>query len=239
MGFIANFISVNGNSSSESGDKSSKHYISSKLFEPEVNSDNLLVYLKRNTQIGPPEERRIVYKIDDYIRSFETKNESVRTSSLVDFSLNDSGLVGEDATTSEFYEKYRKRFVQLAQTENLEYGYESASEIMIHEIAEKYPTKIGGLIQHIFLKECFNQKVIVCILKGVSSLSYASTYPYGQTMAIAALANSSAAVQEAGIRAFENWEHLDGIVPLKSTKTGWPWLENYRLETISYLESFK
>lgn len=238
MGFLADFISVNGHGSSENGDNASRHYISSKLSEPEVNSDNLLGYLKRNTQIGPPEQLKIVYTIDDYLRSY-AKNGSIRTSSLVEFSSNDSGLLGDDTTKSEFYERNRKRFVQLAQTENIEYGYESASEIMIHEIAEKSPSEIGGLIQHIYLRECSNQKVIVCILKAVSSLSYSSIYPYAQLMAIAALANSSAIVQEAGIRAFENWEHLEGIEPLRNAKTGWPWLETYRLETISYLESFK
>ena len=58
-------------------------------------------------------------------------------------------------------------------------------------------------------------------------------------VALAALSNTHNEVREAGIRAYEKWANPNGIEILKSVSISWPWLEEYRLETIEYLETLQ
>ena len=73
----------------------------------------------------------------------------------------------------------------------------------------------------------------------MSAFSYEVLLPYAPTLALAALSHCDEEVREGGIRAFEQWGHPSGINILRYTKTSWKWLEDYRLQTIAYLESIQ
>jgi len=137
----------------------------------------------------------------------------------------------------DLYQVCRKEFMQKVSTESLEYGFSSPSEHLIHGFFSQYPDEFGGIIQHIYNKEIHHSIAIQSLLKAISYLSYDRIAPFGMTLAMAACSNKDDEVKEAGIRAFEVWGHRDGITILKHMETSWKWLEDYRLETVEYLES--
>jgi len=131
------------------------------------------------------------------------------------------------------------RFVMVARNEEIEYGFVSASERLMKEMFQEFPDSIGAIAQGIFLLEIDKPAVLISLIKAISAIPYAAMWPYSQMIAISALANANEEVREAGIRAFEQWEHPDGIKLLKSTTTALSWLEEYKLATITYLESLQ
>lgn len=137
----------------------------------------------------------------------------------------------------EILEQCRKQFVKIAKVEQIEYGFSSASEALLQGFYDEYKDNLGPIVQHIFLREAANPRIIIPLLKGVSNFDYYDVYPYAQMVATAALGSRDPEIGEAGIRAFENWGKSEGIATLKNFKTPWPWLEEYRHETIAYLET--
>jgi hypothetical protein len=137
----------------------------------------------------------------------------------------------------DIFERCRKRFVQITATEDIEYGSIAPSEILLNEYFDRYEPLIGEIVQHMYLREIGNRPVIIALLKSFGGRKYHSVYPYAQTIAIAALSSQSVEVREAGVRAFESWGHKEGINVLKEVKIAPRWLDEYRLETIDYLES--
>ncbi|MNN53175.1 hypothetical protein D3C81_1679140 [compost metagenome] len=83
-----------------------------------------------------------------------------------------------------------------------------------------------------------DKNILLSLLKAISNLSYDSIYPFGQTVAVAALVNKDVEVIEGGIRAFENWGSPAGVSVLENTKLAFDWLELYRQQTIVYLREF-
>jgi len=137
----------------------------------------------------------------------------------------------------EIYERCRKRFVQITVAEEIEYGLVAPSEVLLGEYFERYGSLIGNIVQHIYLNEIGNKSVLIALLKSLSTRAYRSVYPYAQTIAVAALASHNVEVREAGVRAFENWGHSEGIGVLKELIVTPRWLDEYRVETIEYLET--
>lgn len=128
-------------------------------------------------------------------------------------------------------------FLAIVESETMEYGFVNPSQQLIEHYYDTYGANFGELIQHIFHSELTNPGVCIALLKGLSSLPYSELVPHGPVLMLAAIAHENDEVKEAAIRAFERWEHADGIRVLKSARTNWPWLEEYRLATIQYLEA--
>jgi len=148
-----------------------------------------------------------------------------------------NAIPSEPTSRYDLYQFCRKEFMQKISTESLEYGFSSPSEHLIHGFLSQYPDEFGGIIQHIYTKEIHHSIAIQSLLKAISYLPYERIAPFGMTLAMAACSNKDDEVKEAGIRAFEVWGHRDGITILKHMEASWKWLEDYRLETVAYLES--
>lgn len=149
-------------------------------------------------------------------------------------------LTGETYGFDEkLFDRCRREFVGTARREQIEHGFASASEQLVSKYLSLYPATCGGILQYIYIKESHDTAVALALVRGISFIDYDAIMPYGQMIALAALTNTNDEVREAGIRAYERWRCVDGIAVLKTIETSWDWLEQYRLETIEYLESLR
>lgn len=128
-----------------------------------------------------------------------------------------------------------QEFRRIARSDTLEYGAVSKCDDLILKWFSQSSGELGGIINHIFLQSMSDKNVLLYLLKAISNLPYDSIYPFGQTVAVAALINKDVEVAEAGVRAFENWGSKDGVSVLEGTKLSYDWLELYRQQTVAYL----
>lgn len=135
-----------------------------------------------------------------------------------------------------FLEKCNDDFVRIASSEAFEYGFIPSSQLLMESFASQFPS-VGRIAQHIFFAGLESPQICVAVMNAISCMPYETSGFYGAVLAMAALSHHDDEVKEAGIRAFERWEHPDGIKALKSIHTNWDWVEKYRLSTIAFLES--
>lgn len=143
-----------------------------------------------------------------------------------------SYLKGAYANRQKICESAQEKFLELARSEYFEYGYTPPSERHILSFAKDYPGLIGEVVQNTYLAESEDTGVMLALLNAVASLSYETIYPYGQTLALAALSNKVAEVKEAAIRVYETWGHRDGARILANVECQPDWLEDYRKQVI-------
>lgn len=134
------------------------------------------------------------------------------------------------------FDTYFHEFRRTARSDVLEYGASSNTDSLVARWSQDKRVDFGGVINHIFLKTMGQKALQLLLLKAVSGIEYHLVHPHGQVQAMAALVIKDFEVAEAGIRAFENWGHKDGIVILENSKMSASWLDEYRLNTISYLK---
>lgn len=134
--------------------------------------------------------------------------------------------------------EYLLAFRRASRSGNLEYGMVSKCDELILQWFGESNEQLGRIISHIFIQSMNDKNILLFLLKAISNVSYAAIYPFGQTVAVAALVNRDIEVIEGGIRAFENWGSRDGISVLENTKLAFDWLEVYRRQTIDYLREF-
>jgi hypothetical protein len=137
------------------------------------------------------------------------------------------------------FDAYFHEFKRTARAETLEYGLISGCDRLVERWSHDENLDFGGVINTIFLKALGNKLLQLALLKSVSSIGYESVRPHAPLQAMAALVVSDLEVAEAGIRAFENWGHKDGIDILTHVKMSADWLEDYRRETILYLKGLQ
>ncbi len=136
------------------------------------------------------------------------------------------------------FNEYLQAFRRASRSDTLEYGMVSKCDELLLSWFEESPSQLGDVVSHIFLQSMNDKNVLLLLLKAISNLSYDAIYPFGQTVAVAALVNRDVEVIEGGIRAFENWGSRDGISVLENTQLAFDWLEIYRQQTITYLREF-
>jgi hypothetical protein len=124
------------------------------------------------------------------------------------------------------------KFIELAKSENFEYGYTPSSERYLAEFATRYPALTGELAQEIALNGVADETIMIALLNAIGALDYEFLRPFGQILAVAAVTNVSVLVKEAAIRAYEAWGHPEGARILKAVDCPWPWLDKYRLQVI-------
>lgn len=133
---------------------------------------------------------------------------------------------------------YLQTFKRASRSDTLEYGMISKCDELLLSWFTESPAQLGNIISHIFIQSMSDKNILLSLLKAISNLSYESIYPFGQTVAVAALVNKDVEVIEGGIRAFENWGSREGVSVLENTKLAFDWLELYRQQTIAYLREF-
>ncbi|WP_448145330.1 hypothetical protein [Pseudomonas silesiensis] len=145
---------------------------------------------------------------------------------------------GEILTRKLTLNEYLQVFRRASRSDTLEYGMVSKCDDLLSSWFAESPIQLGSVISHIFIQSMNDKNLLLSLLKAISNLSYDSIYPFGQTVAVAALVNKDVEVVEGGIRAFENWGSKDGVSVLENTKVAFDWLELYRQQTIAYLREF-
>ena len=134
------------------------------------------------------------------------------------------------------YESYFNEFSRIANSDYLEYGQCTKCDDLLQIWLEQLGDGLGPVVNSIFLKSLNNKNHLLLLLKAISNLPYESVEPVGQVQAMAYLSMDSEELMEAGIRAFENWEHSGGIDVLERVQMRTAWLERYRINTIDYLK---
>lgn len=135
------------------------------------------------------------------------------------------------------YVEYHKQFTRAAKAESLEYGVYSACDALVAEWASKLGAELGAVVQNIYLESAGNKVNLLALIKAISMLDYDRLHPHGSMIALASLSHKDVEVIEAGIRAYEHWGSKAGILALKNARVRLDWLDDYRLETVKYLES--
>lgn len=130
-----------------------------------------------------------------------------------------------------------KELQQIVASDNIEYGFESRSDIYIRSLVDKYGNDVGPILQCMGLSSAVHPDVFIALLKGISHIPYHRIFPMAQYVAIAAMVNQDVGVREAGIRAFEKWEDPSAAEILRPLQMSIGWLEDYKTETIEFLES--
>lgn len=129
---------------------------------------------------------------------------------------------------------YKKRIYDLIEKSEIEWGYLSDFEEYL--IANKKKNKIILLINEIFIENLANTDVIVKIFHAFSKLSYEDTFPYAQTMCIAAMAIKDSQIQESAIELFEAWRNKEALDLLKKIDIRDNWLKKYADKVINEIE---
>lgn len=120
-----------------------------------------------------------------------------------------------------------------------EYGYSNPAEVFIEDMLGKNGPLSREWINEYFLKYYQFPETTSKVLRIISHLPYEMIYPQGPTMCLAGLLHKSTEVNEAAIRAIENWEAPDNLILLKNIKVKEKWLDDYLKQVICDLEDVK
>jgi hypothetical protein len=161
------------------------------------------------------------------------------SSSRVESETGSGVEYGENYINSSRIKELERVFVDqliaLIKDEDFEYGIETQVDALIKEHMAKNALVTKSLLNRIFLEQYTDASIVTGILRIISRFDYYIMYPEGQMMALAALVNKNAEIQECGIRAFENWETLDSLHILENITVSAHWLQEYVDEVIADL----
>ncbi|WP_370309681.1 hypothetical protein [Sinimarinibacterium flocculans] len=161
----------------------------------------------------------------DWISSFFP---SRQTDSLEN-SLNESRL-------SKLKKEFTDRFLRAVHNSPTEIGILGPIDELIAEGIRTNAAVTMQWLGEMYLENFAKPAVATELLLAVGRLSYSVAKPAGVTMAISALSHKCVEVQEAGVRAFEEWGSPESIEILENTKVSAPWLQNYILEVVKGIQ---
>lgn len=147
-----------------------------------------------------------------------------------------SAVGGSTKLSGQAFEAYLDEFKRTARGDFLEYGEYGRCDELMERWSKDDSLPLGSVINYIFTKSIKDKRISLFLLKSISSLSYDEIGPSGPVQAMAYLSLEDDELAEAGIRAFESWEHPDGIALLEAVDMRSAWLNKYRLKTIEYLK---
>ncbi len=137
----------------------------------------------------------------------------------------------------ELLKKFTPKFLEAIEDEDFEFGYISKSETIIREQLEINALATRNWLNHIFIRNFHNEKILIGILRILGRFEEKTIFPQGNTMALAALSHKNPEIKELAIRAFENWSSINSLKTLKKIKVKPDWLQEYLVDVISDLES--
>ena len=130
------------------------------------------------------------------------------------------------------------KFLAVLAEEDFEFGLESPTENLIRDLLKTNRAVTKDWLNILFLKYWTTDvAVVVGILRLLGRFDEIELGAMGKTIALAALSHKNDEIKDLGIRAFENWISVDSVNILKETDTNTEWLDNYRRQVISDLES--
>lgn len=135
-----------------------------------------------------------------------------------------------------FRNKFSARFLQLLREQDFEYGLVSPADELVQKCLNENEFIAKQWLNELFLQNYADPVVVIGILRVLSHFEYHEVTPQGPTMALAALANSSAEVRECGIRVCENWNTLETLKILMTVQCTEKWLNDYLQQVIAALK---
>lgn len=136
-----------------------------------------------------------------------------------------------------FHEYFTSELLLALKVDSVEPGVLGVADSIISKCLN-----INSIVTALWLNELFinnfNRPALASdLLLLVGRLPYKIANPTGVTMAIAGFSHSNAAVQEAAIRAFENWANIDSLKILLNVDVKPAWLRKYLDNVISDLKA--
>lgn len=141
------------------------------------------------------------------------------------------------ARLARFRKDFEKELLCALRESDFEYGLRTLADGFIEERLAENETVVREWLNDLFIKNFEDTAVATRILRLIAHLDYEDIYPQGPTMALAALAHSSAEVRECGIRALENWGTRDSLRILETVRCHEPWLQKYVSRVVSDLRN--
>jgi len=157
---------------------------------------------------------------------------------IVEIASSDSSI--ENRLNAQRLKRFRtdfsSKFLQLLREQDFEYGVDTPADELVRKCFHENEAISKEWINNLFVENFNDQTVLMGILRVLSHFNYQEVVPQGPTIALAALANTSAEVRECGIRAFENWGSLHSLKVLENVNCEEKWLNDYLKQVIADLQ---
>jgi len=157
---------------------------------------------------------------------------------IVEIASSDSSI--ENRLNAQRLKRFRtdfsSKFLQLLREQDFEYGVDTPADELVRKCFHENEAISKEWINNLFVENFNDQIVLMGILRVLSHFNYQEVAPQGPTVALAALANTSAEVRECGIRAFENWGSLHSLKVLENVNCEEKWLDDYLKQVIADLQ---
>lgn len=135
----------------------------------------------------------------------------------------------------EYADTYGPALVDAIREQPFEAGVLSAPDYLVREMLEKNELAAKDFLEELFIDTLAKGRLeIACgVMELVGRLDEATISPTGKLMAIAALKCRNIRLQEAGIRAFENWSSPECVAILEHIEFASEWLQEYAQRIIA------
>ncbi|MBD8791222.1 hypothetical protein IFR09_16980 [Pseudomonas syringae] len=149
---------------------------------------------------------------------------------------DDSVYFSSSKNAAERYDIFLASFRMVARNDVLEYGCVTRCDELVERWCDEMGESIGPVINYIFLHSIHDKRTALFLLKAIGSIPYHRLEPFGAVQAMAYFSMEDVELAEAGLRAFESWEHSSTVPLLEKVRMREEWLERYRLSIIKYLK---
>jgi hypothetical protein len=168
-------------------------------------------------------------------------NESIAPARLATRPVLVNENVLNSARKKEFAEKYIRTLRSYIREEPFEAGVLSRADYLVREMMHVNSLAAKTCLEELFLTSvgCGEFDIACGVIEIVGRLDESDVDPQGKVMAIAALAVKYGPLQEAGIRAFENWGSLESAQVLSRIDFGSEWLKHYALRVVQAMRCVK
>lgn len=205
-------------------------------------ADSLSTIPFKLNSLSPETERRFSTALTDfYIWTTSLAPESTEISEGLVRALFDTGTGGSFENRlnaqrlTQFKSEFSTKLIHLLREQDFEYGFNSAADTVVKECLAQNEAVTKQWLNELFVANFGDTTVATGVLKVISHIAYDQIAPEGPTMALAALSNKNAEIQEGGIRAFENWGNATSLEILSNVKCTENWLEEYCSQVVADL----
>lgn len=140
-----------------------------------------------------------------------------------------------------FIERFIPRLKALIREEPFEPGVLSRADELVETMLESNSMAAKDCLQEVFLNsiETADYDIACGIVEIVGRCDESKIDPQGRIMALAALAVKSSKLQEAGVRAFENWASESSAKTLERIEYTSSWVRDYAFNVVSAIRSVR
>lgn len=145
----------------------------------------------------------------------------------------------ENAINNARFEEFKKRFskdlLQAIRADPIEPGQIGAADKLVSTCLNQNASATMSWLNDLFISNFHKPSIAADLLLLIGRIPYDVARSVCVTMALAGLSHENAAVQEAAIRAFENWADIENLNTLKAVEVKPKWLRAYLDEVLADL----